>query len=447
MRGTRLFTGLPALAILAVTLSMTTWAAAQWNEKVLHNFYNNGAEEGWTPAAGLVMDAAGNLYGTTSAGGIFITYGTVFELSPVPGGGWSETVLHSFNDDGTDGWTPLAGLIFDAAGNLYGTTGTGGTYHGGTVFELSPVPGGGWTETVLHSFGNGTDGSGPGGGSLIFDATGNLYGTTTAGGTFTCPRDGCGTVFELTPTVGGAWTETVLYNFQRGSDGHVPYAGLIFDASGNLYGTTQEGGTGNCLNGQTHGCGTVFELTPAVGGGWAETVLHNFGIGNDGTYPGANLIFDSAGNLYGTTVNGGDYVGGTAFELTPAPGGAWNESVLYSFNLQGPGGAGPVGPLVFDAAGSLYGTAIQNGIYYGGTTFKLTPGVGGTWTETVLHSFNENGSDGYYPVGGVIFDAAGNLYGMTQSGGTNGCGIEQCGTAYKMTPIHPCIRCSHAGLQ
>ena len=247
MRGTRFFMGLRALAIFAVSLSMTTWAAAQWNEKVLHNFTNNGTD-GFFPTSGLIFDAAGNLYGTTFNGGAYNRFGTVFELSPVPGGGWTETVLHSFNNDGTDGWTPTAGLIFDAAGNLYGTTGSGGAYHGGTVFELSPMLGGGWTETILHSFGNGTDGAGPGGGSLIFDAAGNLYGTTTLGGTFNCPSDGggCGTVFELTPTVGGAWTETVLYNFRRGSDGHLPYAGLIFDATGNLYGTTLAGGIYNC---------------------------------------------------------------------------------------------------------------------------------------------------------------------------------------------------------
>ena len=166
---------------------------------------------------------------------------------------WTEKLLHSFND--TDGALPRAGLIFDAAGNLYGTTSEGGAYSWGTVFELTPAGGGNWTETVLHSFGNGTDGASPYAG-LIFDAAGNLYGTAWQGGTYFY-----GTVFELTPTAGGGWTETVLHSFGNGADGYYPYSGLIFDAAGNLYGTTGGGGTYSCNRGLYH-CGTVFELTP-----------------------------------------------------------------------------------------------------------------------------------------------------------------------------------------
>ena len=288
MRGKRLSIGLrAALAIFTVTLLVTsTWAATPWNEKVLHSFNDNG-QDGGTPEAGLIFDAAGNLYGTTLGGG---TYGggTVFELTPTAGGGWTEKVLYSFcsQPNCTDGAGPLAGLILDAAGNLYGTTSQGGDYqcpsgtytYCGTVFELKPIAGGGWTEQVLHSFdGSGTDGTYPSAG-LIFDAAGNLYGTTQVGGYY-----GGGTVFELTPTAGGAWTENVLFSFD-GTGGAVPFAGLIFDGAGNLYGTTYEGGT--------YSNGTVFELTPTAGGGWTEQVLHGFGNGTDGYYPHAGLIFD-----------------------------------------------------------------------------------------------------------------------------------------------------------
>jgi len=442
MRGKALSVGLKALAIFAVTLSVTnTWASVHWKETVLQNF--NGTN-GSGPQSGLIFDTAGNLYGTTTSGGTY-NYGTVFELSPTVGGGWSETVLHNFNENGSDGWGPQSGLIFDAAGNLYGTTTSGGTYNHGTVFELSPMPGGGWTETVLYSFGNSTDGAYPYYAGVIFDAAGNLYGTTYSGGTYNCPGDGgCGTVFKLTPTVGGGWTETVLYNFGNGTDGYAPYAGLILDAAGNLFGTTTYGGTNRCAEAQYQGCGTVFELSPTAGGGWTETVLHNFD-GTDGAIPIASLIFDTAGNLYGTTEGGGSYTNdGTVFQLSPMAGGGWTETVLYSFNEQGPGGYGPAaGPLVFDAARNLYGTVFNGGAYFGGTVFKLAPTVGGGWTETVLYNFGYS-TDGNGPWAGLIFDATGNLYGTTWYGGTYQCGQGGCGTVFELTPIYPCTRCSHA---
>jgi uncharacterized repeat protein (TIGR03803 family) len=258
----------------------------------------------------------------------------VFELTPAAGGGWTEQVLHRFPDDnGTDGTAPVAGLIIDAAGNLYGTTSSGGTlFFRGTAFELTPAAGGVWTETVLHSFGNGTDASEPRAG-LIFDAAGNLYGTTAVGGTGSNCIFGCGTVFELTPAAGGGWTEKVLYSFNaNGTDGYSPEAGLIIDAAGNLYGTTYAGGTSSgCA---PYGCGTVFELTPAAGGGWTETVLHNFGNGTDGSTPFAGLIFDAAGNLYGTTYYGGTGAneGGTVFEFTAAPKAGTTTTLSSSAN-------------------------------------------------------------------------------------------------------------------
>ncbi len=271
-----------ALAIFAATVFVpSTWAATQ--EKILHTFNNNGTD-GAVPLAGLIFDAAGNLYGTTSRGGTGSCFysgsgcGTVFKLSPNGGGGWTEQVLHYFSNNGTDGFQPLAGLIIDAAGNLYGTTATGGTHPGGTVFELTPAQGGNWTEKVLYNFcsqTNCTDGAGPLAG-LIFDAAGNLYGTTSAGGTY----QDFGTVFELMPTKGGGWTEQVLHSFAPGTDGANPSAGLIFDAAGNLYGTTSYGGTYTC---DGTSCGTVFEVSPKAGGGWTEQVLYNFGNGTDGS--------------------------------------------------------------------------------------------------------------------------------------------------------------------
>jgi uncharacterized repeat protein (TIGR03803 family) len=432
-----------AIAVVFALVVLTQSAQAQspaasavWTEKVLHSFGNG--TDGVSPQAGLISDAAGNLYGTTSSGGTYTYYGTVFELTPTAGGGWTEQVLHSFNNNGTDGLYPSSGLIFDAAGNLYGTTSGGGDYscngssQCGTVFELSPTEGGGWTETVLHSFGNGTDGIVPYA-NLVFDTAGNLYGTTQYGGTY-----GGGTVFELSPTAGGGRTEQVLYSFNcTGPDGCWPEASLIFDAVGNLYGTTSYGGT-------YFPFGTAFELTPAAGGGWTEQVLHSFGSGIDGAYPHARLIFDAVGNLYGTTGGGGLWGYGTVFELAPTVGGGWMETVLYSFCWQTNCADGwmPDAGLIFDAAGNLYGTTYYGGAYnYSGTVFELTPAAGGGWTERVLYSFG-SGTDGASPQAGLIFDASGNFYGTTYSGGTY-----NYGTAFELTPVYPCAKCSHSMLR
>jgi uncharacterized repeat protein (TIGR03803 family) len=446
MLGKKPSTGLRALAIFAVTLLATSgWAADNWKATVLHSF---DSWDGSAPQSGLIFDAAGNLYGTTVTGGTYpcgaLGCGTVFELTPVPGGGWTETVLHSFSGSAPDGLNPYASLVFDAVGNLYGTTAGGGTYGYGTVFELSPAPGGGWRERVLHSFANGTDGAYPVYGALIFDAAGNLYGTTSSGGTYSCQGNGgCGTVFELSPTASGGWTETVLYDFGRGTDGYSPEAGLVQDAAGNLYGTTTYGGANGCAVAQYEGCGTVFELTPAAGGRWTETVVHDFGGGTDAATPVAGLTFDTAGNLYGTTESGGSYGFGTVFELSPA-GTGWSEKVIYSFN-EGPDGYEPTaGTLVFDTAGSLYGTAYYGGSDGdGGTAFQLTQAAGGAWTETALYSFALYDGDW----AGLIFDADGNLYGTTWYGGTGQCDAPYpgCGTVFELSPVHSCFKCSHAG--
>lgn len=350
----------------------------------------------------------------------------MFELTPKAGRGWKETILHNFNNNGRDGIYPYGGLIFDGTGNLYGTTAEGGAHNGGTVFELTPKAGGGWTEKVLHAFNynNGSDGTNPYV-SLIFDAVGNLYGTTYNGGSYNH-----GTVFELTPKAGGGWTETVLYNFNpNGIDGTNPYASLIFDGTGNLYSTTNYGGSQNS--------GTVFELTPQAGGGWTESVLHSFkNNSRDGNAPFASLILDSVGNLYGTTSSGGAHGDGTVFELTPSAGGGWTEKVLHNFNLNGRDGASPFSGLIFDAAGNLYGTTLQGGdhTYCGGgcgTVFELTPKAGGGWTEKLLHKFNFfTGKSGEYPNAGLVFDAAGNLYGTTLNGGVP----ENAGTVFEIIP-------------
>ena len=280
---------------------------------------------------GLIFDGSGNLYGTTGGGGQsgcgangYASCGTVFELSPNRNGGWTETIIYSFSV--SVGFFPNGGLIFDQSGNLFGTT-YGGLNDDcyfymigcGTAFELSPNGSGSWTETLLYSFGNGSsDGASPLDG-LIFDHSGNLYGTATTGGTG-CNEEGCGTVFELSPNESAGWTEATLYSFQGGSDGQSPGSGLIFDKAGNLYGTTQAGGDTACNSGG--GCGTAFELSPNGSGGWTELLLHTFQGGSDGRYPYSGVIFDQNGHLYGTTSGGGgtgcfDSLGcGVAFEIS-----------------------------------------------------------------------------------------------------------------------------------
>jgi uncharacterized repeat protein (TIGR03803 family) len=312
----------------------------------------------------------------------------VFELTPKAGGGWKEKVLYAFNNNGKDGLYPYAGVI-DAAGDLYGTTYTGGAHNGGTVFELKPKAGGGWTEKVLHSFGDGKDGTSPHA-ALIIDAADNLYGTTVFGG-----ADGSGTVFELTPKAGGEWAEKVLHSFGRGKDGASPYAGLIADAAGNVYGTTADGGAG--------GLGTVFELTKRDGK-WAEKMLHSFN-GRDGEHPYASLVFDGSGNLYGVTED-------TIFELTPEAGGRWKEKVLHN--------SGSTASLIFDTAGNLYGTTTYGGIQDAGTLFELTRKAGGEWTYTTLFDFT--GFSGTYPLAGLVLGAKGKMYGTTYYGGTHNIG-------------------------
>jgi uncharacterized repeat protein (TIGR03803 family) len=352
-------------------------------EIVLYDF--TGGSDGRYPDSSLTFDGAGNLYGTTQSGGVF-GYGTVYELSPTGSGGWNETVLYSFTG-GADGAYATSKPIFDGVGNLYGTATGGGANGDGVVFELSPV-GGNWTETVLYSFAGGADGANPGTG-VIMDPTGNLYGTNSAG------------VFELSPSRGG-WTNLVIY-------GVSPEGGLAMDAAGNIFGA-----------GWIYGW-SVFELSPNGNDGWNPTILHIFsGAGHDGLEAFGTPAFDQAGNVYGTTAFGGAKNYGTVYKLHRITKGknkgAWTETILHSFE-SGRDGALPVAGVVRDAAGNIYGTTNEGGQYQqdlggDGTVYELVAPVGkGSYKEKVLWSFN--GTDGVYPADSLILDSAGNLYGTT----------------------------------
>jgi uncharacterized repeat protein (TIGR03803 family) len=436
MQGKKLSLGLAVVLTILFAVTMTGTRSDAQTEKVLYSFSKS---DGLLPYSGVVFDTAGNLYGTTFAGGNG-TVGVVYELSPSADGGWTQKVLHTFTSTGTDGFDPYATPILDVAGNLYGTTGFGGVNGFGTVYEMVPTAGGAWMEKVIHSF-NTTNGEFPQAG-LISDSAGNLYGTTSHGGssstTGACSYGvsitGCGTAFQLKRKPGVGWVEKVLYNFNRsGTEAYDPIAGLVFDSAGNLYGTTVSGGT--------YGYGTVFKLSPTASSTWTETILHSFNLdGTDGAYPGTGgLIFDASGNLYGTTVTGGSGANpeGTVFELTPGAGGAWSETVLHSFQRSHSDGYSPGNStLIFDASGNLYGTTQLGGAANKGTVFKLSPSGGGNWTETLLYQFGAL-PDGEGPVAGLVFDTAGNLYGTTANGGAYGnviCGSSHCGTVFVIRP-------------
>lgn len=447
---------------ICTILAFAATARAQWNEQVIYSF--QGFPDGAVPTGGIVFDQQGNLYGATEQGGSPSCLGpdgcgTVFELSPPAQNGdpWTETVLHVFRGSVYgDGAAPEGGLIMDAAGNLYGTTGYDGTGQCtllgsvvgcGTVYELSPPsqPGGTWTETVLYNFQGGNDGYVPQG-DLVFDKAGNLYGATLFGGgrgkncNFLYGGN-CGIIFELSPpkTKGGAWTEKVLHSFagveqwSSVGDGGDPNGGLVLDGVGNLYGTTEVGDF-NCPHSSEQGCGTVFRLAPpgGDGGAWAETILHTFKGFPDGTDPRAGVVLDKEGNLYGTTYGGGNVNGwGTAFQLV-RPGRAsdpWTENILYTFpDTQG---AQPSAPVLIDPGdGSIYVTASAGGASRGGTLSRLQD-TRNAWTDTVLYNF-AGGIDAGYPYSKLVLHS-GALYSNSLYGGTGPC-QGGCGTVYKVWP-------------
>jgi uncharacterized repeat protein (TIGR03803 family) len=402
-----------ALALAAVFgLAFIATSSVAQTYKVLYSFAGY-PKDGGQPGGGLLMDAAGNLYGTTVYGGNHntcsangIQCGTVFKLDTKG----VETVLHNFN--GPDGANPSSNLIMDAKGSLYGTTTYGGVttscsgtgYAGcGVVFKLS-----GTKETVLYRFTGGADGAFPWAG-VIMDTQGALYGTANAGGTF-----GDGVAFKL-----AGKKETVLHSFTGGKDGGYLTSGLLMDATGNLYGTDAYGGDVNC------GCGVVFKLA-----GKQLTVLHSFKGPPDGASPSASLIMDGQGNLYGTTTNGGEsYSAGTVFELSPSS----KESILHRFRAytKQHDGILPNTSVVRDAQGNLYGTTDEGGLYGFGVVYEITT----AGKEKILYNFcsPRECTDGAFP-NDLIMDAQGNLYGTTFDGGVYG-----YGTIFKITlqPSHP----------
>ncbi len=360
--------------------------------QVLHNFTNGG--DGGYPFAGVTLDRAGDLYGTTYQGGL--GYGTVYKLSRA-GSGWRLTSLYMFHGD--DGDYPQGGVVFGPDGALYGTTAGGENGANSTVFRLAPPPtvcastSCPWTETVLHRFTGSPDGAGPGLGNLVFDPAGNMYGTTVFGGV-----GNVGVVFELSPSAGG-WTESVIWDFANGP-GQYPESGLIFDSAGNLYGTTSYGNGTN---------GAVYELSPSQSG-WIEKTLAQLNLNGNAI---GGVIMDGDGNLFGTA--GGMDGGGGVYELTPFNGG-WTLNIIYNFG----GFDGPWDTPTLDAAGNVYGTSSQGGGHSEGAVFEFTPSNGG-WIYTDLHNFQN--SDGFNPLGGVVFDSSGNMYGTAEGGGYDGYGV------------------------
>lgn len=416
---------IPLAAVLGLLIAAPQLGLTQtFSYSVLYSF--TGSPDGANPYFGsLVRDAKGSLYGTTLNGGA-ADYGTVFEVNATG----KETMLYSFNGS-PDGAYPYGGLVRDGKGNLYGTTAGGGIEDNtcrifgldgcGTVFEVNKKG----VETTLYSFvGPPDDGAIPYAG-LVRDSTGNLYGTTDYGGGLNK-----GTVFELAPSGG---VETMLYAFCSVSgcaDGAFPEGALFRDSKGDLYGTTDDGGS-SC---PPNGCGTVFELSSTQ----KETALHSFGGPDDGTAPHAALIQGPKGNFYGTTYNGGAYSLGTVFEL--AKNGK-RYTVLYSFGGVSGDGSSSSAPLVLDKEGNFYGTTNNGGEYGYGTVFELSPepsrgcpggsNVGTGWCETVLYSFT-GGADGAHPWGGLVLEAQGNLYGTTYGGGKSNCS-GGCGVVFKLT--------------
>jgi uncharacterized repeat protein (TIGR03803 family) len=381
-----------SVLLLALAVMLTVTGPAQ-TFSVIHNF--TGAGDGANPYAGLTTGQAGALYGTA---------GVVFKLRD-SGSGWTLTPLYNLGAIGNE-------LTIDSNGVLYGTTPESGLGEGlcwefgcGRVFSLQPQPSVcksflcNWNKNKEYDFTGGSDGYYPNGG-LVLDGAGNVYGTEA----------GSDTLFELSPS-GSGWTLTTIYQFAS-IDGYEPLSGVIFDHAGNMYGTTAWGGANDK--------GMVYELTRS-GSSWTGTVLYSFRNQEDGRFVVGGLIFDQAGNLYGTTAEGGAENGGTVFELSPSNGG-WTYTLLYSLSGSSNGG-GPQAALAMDASGNLYGTTSMDGAYGQGSVFKLTPGEGG-WTYTSLHDFT-GGNDGsmWYSTGGPVLDSNGNVYGTAPYGGSNGPGV------------------------
>ncbi|HXM63342.1 MAG TPA: choice-of-anchor tandem repeat GloVer-containing protein [Terriglobales bacterium] len=430
------------LVMIGLRPVFSSGAAPASNEKVIYSF--TGGADGGQPMSDLTLDADGNLYGTTEYGGSgACTYntppgcGTVFELKRSKDG-WKEQVLYSFAG-GNDGAVPKAGVVFDKAGNLYGTTAQGGRNGGGTAFEMVPNSHGGWKESILHAFPDGSDDGASPESDLILDTQGNLYGTAMFGGAEnSCAYSGCGTVFALTPHPDGSWTETTLHVFAGAPDGASPSSGVVLDSAGNLYGTTSYGGSGSCYvgtkaRGYVYGCGTVYKLT-APGGAWTETILYNFVHGGGlGINPSGQIILDNANHILGVTDAGGNGLG-TFFELQDTKNRGWRQSQAHIF-YGNPDGMAPVGRLVSDSHANLLGITSHGGASKSGIVFEFQHLSDG-WEERILYSF-AGSPDGATPSAGLVSDSLGVLYGTTLEGGTSTgstCHFQGCGTIYQVAP-------------
>lgn len=356
---------LRATLTVAVMLGLGILTSSAKAQSLIDLYKFTGGRDGGFPFARLTLRKGGGLYGTTQVFGK--GNGTIFRVQHSEHG-WAATVLYSFTGD-RDGSGTSASLTFDKGSNIYGTTEQGGNgkcqqggYGCGVVFELKRSRNG-WKKIELHSFAGGSaDGAAPLAG-VIFDEGGSLYGTTQTGGDQSC-YEGCGTAFQMM-YANDRWKERVIYRFAGGNDGSYPSGGLVADKDGNLYGMTDNGGGTGCYSG--YGCGTVFQLKHSSSG-WKENVLHKFTGGSDGASPQySSLISDADGNLYGTTTRGGTYGGGVAFRLSPSNGG-WKETVLYAFDSNG---SSPSGTLVFDENHDLYGTTAAGGDHGYGTVYRL----------------------------------------------------------------------------
>lgn len=450
------------LISLAIILATASAASASWKEKVLYSF-QGGTDGATPVGGVVFDSAGNLYGATQDGGSSvchsIYQCGTVYQLKPPAKSGdpWTETILHVFRGNAeNDGASPFGGLVIDSAGNLYGTTAYGGTgdcvllgskLGCGAVFELSPPTekGGAWAETVLYSFPTSKQGYVPWG-DLVFDKQGNLYGSTIFGGGKGTTCDAfyqyCGAVFELSPpkTKGGKWTEKLLHGFESGKDGANPNGGLVFDTKGTVYGTTYGGGneSGECGTG---GCGTAFALVPPKekGDTWPETIVHRFNYDkSDASNPMAGLVLDPKGNLYGTSMSGGPGPGGTVFRLSPPSNkpGTWTETILHGFNGKA-GGYDPEGAITLDSRGNLYGTTnVGTGGSVRGSVFQLKQPSRKdlAWALNTIHGFTGI-PDGENPTASVTFDKNGNLYSTTQYGGTGpGCGFTGCGVVFETSP-------------
>ncbi len=426
--------------VLAVAFFSTGFFAAP-PEALVYKF--QAGFDGFGPRAGLIADSAGNLYGTTFDGGGSAGAGTVFRLAPptTAGGKWTETVIHRFSYHSIQlGISPWGGVAGDRAGDLFGTAWLGGNCGScGLVFELSPLPNGKWRYKIIHDFvSNGVDGINPQA-DVSIDAKGDLFGTTASGGRGRC-MGGCGTVWELSPT-GDSWTETILRSFPAHGSGESAYGGtgggVVVDGNGNVYGTSlYDGG----------GLGNVFKLSRSPGGQWTYRELYAFQSFADGAVPSAGVTLDGNGDLFGTTLDGGvqGCYGsgcGTVFKLTRTRGGQWIHTIVYAFAGTGDGGT-PSASVLVRSTGAVYGTTQLWGVGNGcpisgcGVAFRLNPSAnaGAPWTQTVLHTFRNDG-EGFVPYGGLIFGPGALIYGATQFGGKSTCDSGfGCGTVYSLVP-------------